>query len=134
MSRVLAREYAMNCLYQLEMKQEFELGAVEYYLNSVCTEEKDLNYVKSVVENFLETRESVDLIISQHLKGWKIERIAKVDLAVIRLAIVEIQTLEDIPVSVSINEAINLGKKFNDEESGQFINGVLGKIVIDLGV
>lgn len=134
MSRVLAREYAMNCLYQVEMKQEFELGAVEYYMNNVCTEEKDLNYVKSVVENFLETRESVDLIISQHLKGWKIDRIAKVDLAIIRLAIVEIQTIEDIPVSVSINEAINLGKKFNDEESGQFINGVLGKIVIDLGV
>lgn len=134
MSRVLAREYAMNCLYQLEMKQEFELGAVEYYMTNVCTEEKELNYVKSVVENFLETKESIDLIISQHLKGWKIDRIAKVDLAIIRLAIVEIQSIEDIPMSVSINEAINLGKKFNDEESGQFINGVLGKIVIDLGL
>jgi N utilization substance protein B len=134
MSRVLAREYAMNCLYQLEMKQEFEIGAVEYYMNSVCIEEKELNYVKSIVTNFLETMESIDLIITQHLKGWKLDRIAKVDLAIIRLAIVEIQTFEDIPVSVSINEAINLGKKFNDEESGQFINGVLGKIVIDLGV
>ena len=134
MSRVLAREYAMNCLYQLEMKQEFDMSAVEYYMNNVCTENNQLDYVKSIVSNFLEQKESIDLIISQHLKGWKIDRIAKVDLAIIRLAIVEIQNIDDIPVSVSINEAINLGKKFNDDESGQFINGVLGKVVIDLGV
>lgn len=134
MSRILAREYAMNCIYQMEMKSEFSYGAVEYYINNVSEEVSESDFINRIVKAFLENKESIDAEITKNLKGWKLDRIAKVDLAILRLALTEFQFIDDVPVSVTINEAINLGKKFNDDESGQFINGVLGQVVKNLGL
>jgi N utilization substance protein B len=68
-------------------------------------------------------------LIESNITGWAKERIAKVDLAILRLALYEIQFRDDIPDSVAINEAIELAKKYSTDESGGFVNGVLGKII-----
>ena len=73
--------------------------------------------------------ETVDAIISSNSVGWKIERLPKVSLAILRLALTEILYAKDIPVKVSINEAVNIAKKFGSPEDASFINGLLGKYV-----
>ncbi len=72
---------------------------------------------------------NIDSIISSNSVGWRIERLPKVSLAVLRLALAEILYVKDIPVKVSINEAVNLAKKFGSPEDASYINGLLGKYV-----
>lgn len=80
-----------------------------------------------------EHSEEIDAIISRKLKaGWKLNRISKVSLAVLRLAVYEMKYMDDIPVSVSINEAVELSKKFTVEDDTSFINGVLGAVAKEL--
>ena len=74
-------------------------------------------------------RDNIDDIIQKSSTSWDIKRIAKVDLSILRVAITEILYLSDIPDKVSINEAIDLAKKYGDENSYKFVNGLLGKIV-----
>ena len=84
---------------------------------------------KGVVEH----RDDIDAVISSKLKaGWKLSRISRVSLAVLRLAVYEMKYIDDIPVSVSINEAVELSKKFTVKEDTAFINGVLGAVAKEL--
>ena len=71
----------------------------------------------------------IDEIIETKAKSWTIDRIAKMDLPILRVAIFEIKHREDIPVGVSINEAVELAKKFGSDDSAKFINGLLGQVV-----
>jgi transcription antitermination factor NusB len=87
------------------------------------------NYLKEVFDSFLLNRDNIDDIIQKSSTSWDIKRIAKVDLSILRVAITEILYLSDIPDKVSINEAIDLAKKYGDENSYKFVNGLLGKIV-----
>ncbi|NMB34144.1 MAG: transcription antitermination factor NusB [Clostridium sp.] len=128
MGRRASREIAMKLLYQIEIRKDSKAEQVwdeieEYKLNT-----KDVNYVKDIVEGVCDNKESIDNAIREHAKGWKLQRISKVDLAILRLSIYEIYHREDIPINVSINEAIELAKSYSGEESSPFINGVLGGI------
>ena len=76
--------------------------------------------------------EIIDKKIAENLKGWTLERLSKIDLAILRLACYEIIFLEDIPKNVSINEGIELAKKYSDDESRKFINGLLDSISQDI--
>lgn len=130
MGRKQARETAMQCLYQLDMHGEYTVERVDSYIADVSQNDADKAFVADVVKNYIENQEEIDTEIASHLKkDWKIERIAKIDLAILRIAMTEILFCEDIPESVSINEAVNLSKKFSDETSGSFINGLLGASV-----
>ena len=73
--------------------------------------------------------EEIDGLINQYAKGWTTERMSKVDLTIIRLAVYEIKFDEDVPAGVAINEAVEIAKKFGQEESAGFVNGVLAKLV-----
>lgn len=105
-------------------------------ITSCAEESRDDNYseyaldcAKGVQDNL----EEIDNKISSHLSSnWKIERISKVSLSIMRVAVYEMMFLKDIPCSVSINEAVELSKKFSGEEDYKFINGVLGAISKDL--
>ena len=77
----------------------------------------------------MDKKSSLDEIISTHLENWSLDRLAAVERTILRLATFEINHLEDIPLNVSINEAVELGNRFGDEKSGRFINGVLSNIV-----
>lgn len=80
----------------------------------------------------LEQKDKLDDMISQHLVNWKLDRIANVDRAILRLSVYEMVYQEDIPVSVSMNEAIELAKLFGDDKASKFVNGVLSNIKNDL--
>lgn len=104
---------------------------------SECAEEsRDDNYsdfalecAKGVEDNL----EEIDKIISDHLSAkWKINRISKVSLSILRLAVYEMKYVEDIPSNVSINEAVELSKKFSGEEEYKFVNGILGAVSRDI--
>ena len=78
--------------------------------------------------NIKENLEEIDATISQHSDKWKINRLPKVDLSILRVAVAEIRSADDIPREVSINEAVELAKKFSTEDGSKFINGILSKV------
>lgn len=129
MKRKELREAAVKLFYEMDIQKAFEH---KFYKNFLSENElialKD-NYLKEVFDNFLLNRDNIDDIIQKSSTSWDIKRIAKVDLSILRVAITEILYLSDIPDKVSINEAIDLAKKYGDENSYKFVNGLLGKIV-----
>lgn len=129
MSRKLTRETIMNTLYQMEMHQEFQLEAFGHYLVDNVTEPSELNFANEVVSAFANHQAEIDERISQFLKGWTLERISKVDLSIVRLAVTEILFIDSLSPAISINEAVNLAKKYSDDESALFVNGLLGELV-----
>ncbi len=91
-------------------------------------EEIDMKYVNHVAEGIAEHKEEIDKLISEHTENWATDRMAKIDIAILRVAIFEMLYMEEIPASVSINEAVELGKKYSHDDAGTFINGILGGI------
>lgn len=131
-SRRSAREQAFILLFEMCFCQDdFSIDLVkENALDSRDVEFCD--YAEKVALGVNEHKDELDEVIASYLKkGWKISRLSKVSLAVLRLAIYEMKYEEDVPFSVSINEAVELSKKFSIDESS-FVNGVLGAISRDL--
>jgi N utilization substance protein B len=93
---------------------------------------KHKEFLNKIVRGTLENIESIDKVIKSSLKSWSMERIAKVDLTILRMAIYELLYAKDVPASVAINEAVELGKVFGNDDSGSFINGVLGRVVREM--
>ena len=130
MKRSAAREEAFKLLYSLEIQKE----NIEEQINIFCEDEEieDENakqYIKDIINGTEEKISEIESKISENLKqDWKIDRISKVDLALLKLAIYEI-LYTDTPYKVAINEVIELSKKYGDEKSANFINGVLASIV-----
>jgi len=127
-SRKLAREMAVEFLFQIEFQKADIKEQVEDFLDSLQPDNFDKNYFFEIVNGVLNSQAEIDELISKNAKGWTLDRIAKVDLAILRVAIYEIRHREDIPLSVSINEAVEIAKKFGTDESGKFINGLLAQI------
>ena len=90
--------------------------------------ELDKVYISSILEGVMKEAPSIDQYIVKNSKDWTIDRMSRIDLAIMRVAIFEILYREDIPASVSINEAVELAKKYSHEDAGSFINGILGSI------
>ena len=135
MYRSAAREEAFKLVYSLEVQKKEQLEEqIDLYLeNQTINNEETIKYVKSTVVG-IET--NIDMIkekISHNLKsGWSIERISKIDLALLKIAIYEI-LFTDTPYKVAINEAIELSKKYGEDTSSNFINGILASIVKENG-
>ena len=129
MSRRTARELSMKLLYQLDIQIEHRDNQIGLFLELNPLSEKDKEYFISIINGVYNKLNYIDDIVSKISKGWKLERISKVDLAILRLAVYEIAFREDIPYNVSINEAVELAKNYSSKESSSFINGILGKVV-----
>ena len=130
MSRKKARDNAFKCVYELEFGRDENL---EKILNN-CYEENDnkpdeKEYIKKVLKGVKENLEEIDEIILSKLKNWSLDRIAKIDLAILRLAVYEIKYMEDIPEKVSANEAVELAKTYGNNDSKSFVNGVIAKVI-----
>ena len=140
MRRRLARELALQSLYHIEMNEVSPLEAVQVAVNEAENDnEAELQVDRIEVEPVLElvqgTRSRVadiDKLLQAYLTGWRIERLSKVDQQILRLAVYEMVYRDDVPARVAINEAIELAKRFGGEESGKFVNGVLGKMIRQL--
>lgn len=130
MTRREIREQLFVLLFQKEFygQEEFE-EQLESYLGTHEFETKDKDYMLGRLRSIGELQPEIDGLISEHSKGWKIDRIGKEELAILRLAVYEALYDEDIPVGVAVNEAVELGKKYGAEGGASFINGMLGNIV-----
>jgi len=131
MNRTAIREQAFKILYSLEIQKQEELEeAIELYLESnEIVGENAKKYITDVVFGIEKNKNEVVNQITKNLKSdWKIERISKIDLAILKLAIYEIK-YTDVPFKVVINEAVELAKKYGEEASKNFVNGVLASVV-----
>lgn len=132
MSRTSAREHAFKILFQLQFVREETEESVKQYLDSFTTEEvdeNDLAFILREVEGVRTHEEELDQKISAALKGWTLYRLSRVDRCILRLAVFEILFDPEIPQTVSINEAIELAKKYSQEAAPGFINGVLAGVL-----
>jgi len=127
MSRKLARETVMQSFYQIEMNKLSEKEEISYFLQNSGVKEES-GYMNDMIDILFKNIKTIDDIISKNLVNWTLDRISLVDLSILRLAVCEIKYYDTVPIGVSINEAVNLAKKFSDEESASYINGVLGSI------
>ena len=125
-----ARELALQILFQIDVgKLEPGEALSSFWSNQVPNIEKEVReFATQLVEGTRENLETIDTLISKNAENWTIQRIANVDRNILRSAIYEILYRPEIPDKVTINEAIELAKKYSSVESYQFVNGILDKI------
>jgi transcription antitermination factor NusB len=127
-----SRELAIKVLFHLEFSSDDPAVAFDLICDDFGAPEDIKPFSKELVLGVCVHLKDLDNLIGKASKNWRLERIAKVDRSILRLAAYELLYRADIPPKVSINEAVDLGKKFGTEESGAFINGVLDKIYTTL--
>lgn len=133
MERSAIRELAFKLIYSLEIQKVEDLQEqIKLYIESNNIENNNAEeYIKDAVLGINENKEKITNLIQKNLKAdWKIQRISKIDLAILRLAIYEIK-YKGIPYKVVINEAVELAKKYGEDTSKNFVNGILASIVKD---
>lgn len=127
MKRRTARERAMQALYQMDIAGDIDPQTA--VANTLEEEGESSNtFLEQLVIGCAAHKDEIDAMISEHLENWKLDRVGTVDRNILRIAVYELKYMEDIPHSVSINEAIEISKIYGDDESRRFINGVLSKI------
>ena len=130
MTRRECREHLMIMLFQREFYKLEELPEqVALYLEDVpSAKSEDLAYIREKYDKVIEQVEDIDSMIEEVSEGWKIKRMGRVDLSIMRLAVYEMKYDEDIPVRVAINEAVEIAKKYGQDNSPSFVNGILAKV------
>jgi transcription antitermination protein NusB len=130
--RTRARERALQALYQIDVAAEgIDEALAGFWKSFEPVEHEVRELAEALVRGVAEHRRSVDEAIEEASSNWRLDRMARVDRNVLRLAVYELLRT-DVPVKVVINEAIELGKKFGSESSGAFVNGVLDKVAAGL--
>lgn len=130
MTRHELRERIFQTIFQLPFYDE-ELPEIEVsdVADSEEISDKDKAYIETKVAGIRDNLEEIDKAIEQNSNGWKVKRIGKSELAILRLAVYEIRFDVDVPDKVAINEAVELAKSYSDEKAARFINGVLSGVV-----
>ncbi len=133
MSRREIREHLFRMLFRKDFHEDTELKEqIDLYFESLEEpKEADLLYLKERFHKINERIPEIDAILAEASSGWKLNRMGKVDLTIMRLAIYEIKYDNDIPTKVAINEAVEIAKIFGGDSSGSFVNGVLAKLAKD---
>jgi N utilization substance protein B len=127
-TRRQARELAMQALFYMDMQDNVSSQMLESFCENFRPPKKARPFFLTLVNGVLETINDIDARIERFSKNWKIHRMSCVDRNVMRIAVYELLHCEDIPPKVSINEAVDIGKKFGTEDSGAFINGIMDSI------
>ena len=130
MSRKNDRKHAFCLIFQRDFGDETEISeALAYYLENFAEEEaSEIDFIFREIQGVYDNLAEIDRLIGETSAAWDISRISKIDLAIMRLAVYELVYDDSIGEGVSINEAVELAKAYSTEESGKFVNGVLGKI------
>ena len=131
MERTQIREQAFKLIYSLEIQKVEDLKeAIDLYMEAnEITSQKAIEYIEDAILGIDKNKKEIDDQIEKNLKqDWKIERISKIDLSILRLAIYEIKCKE-VPFKVAINEAVELAKKYGEDSSKKFVNGILASVV-----
>lgn len=128
MSRRESREKAFMLLYQLEIQKGDDEAQLVNFIEDREVSEQEIEYMTRLVRGVREHTDDLDSRFSPFLKRWTKDRLPKVDLTILRLAVFEMFFIEEVPKSVAISEAVLLCKKFSSEESRSYINAVLGRL------
>lgn len=130
MNRKLSREKTMELLFGMTLSKDTIEEAIEGFVDNYegDIKEIDLTYVKQALIGIENNKEVIDKVIEENLHSWKLERISKVNLSILRLSTYEVLYDKEIPRSVAINEALEITRRYSDEKSVGFINGVLDKV------
>ena len=130
MSRRELREQIFKFIFRIEFNEKDEMAEQEQFFfenEDIEMSDADKQYISKKSNKILDKLDEIDEMINQHAKGWTTQRMGKVDLTIIRLAVYEITFDDTVPTGAAINEAVELAKKFGQEESSGFVNGVLAK-------
>ena len=128
MTRTEARELIMQLLFQMEIQNDYSEEMKNKYLEEHFEKDNQRRYANTLCDALIKNINAIDQKLNDSSPKWNTKRMAKVDLAIARLALGEVLYMKDIPDAVAINEAVDMAKKFSAEESRKFINGVLGQI------
>lgn len=128
--RTFARECALKILYRIEIsKESVDSSLKDFWSKAADSADKDThNFTEVLVKGTCENIKTIDEVISKYTDNWNISRMAVIDRNIMRMSVYEMLHRSDIPPNVSINEAIELAKKYGDVDSGKFVNGILDKI------
>ena len=127
-NRRQARECALEVLYRLDLVgDEPENTIAEILLRKNPSEEAE-TYLRRLVDAAMGRQQEIDAVLRKHLTRWRLERLTVLDRAILRLAAAEILYFDDVPPKVSINEGVEIAKKYGDDEAGKFVNGVLDSV------
>ncbi len=132
MGRRNARKLAFYLLFQYDFVKNGDYDEVKNMFLTVSDDEiskNDREYIVSKTDGTMANLEEIDRIIGKYAKGWTVERMSKVDKAILRLAVYEIKYAPDVPDGVAVNEAVELAKVYSSDEAPAFINGILGKVI-----
>jgi len=127
-----SREMAIQVLYQVDMVQLDTGEAVRVFCEHFQAPESIRDFAVELINGVHQNREVIDTLLRRFSEHWRLERMPTVDRNILRLAVYELVYRPDIPAKVSINEAVDLGKKYGAEDSGSFINGILDSIRLHL--
>jgi N utilization substance protein B len=127
-NRRKGRELALQALYQIEITGDPSVAAMELFLRHFEGNVQAKEFARRLVSGAVSQRAEIDRLLDQATENWKLERLAKVDSVLLRLAAYELVFCADIPVAVTLDEAIEIAKRFGGEESAGFINGVLDQV------
>lgn len=130
MSRILAREYCFKIIFEYQFLLKKDEEFIAEVLEDEKLTEKDKEYIDYTSKGILEHREEIDNLIKQYLKGYTFERLFKIDVAILRIAVFELKySKNETPENIVIDSAVELAKKYSTDNSYKFINGVLASIV-----
>ena len=129
MAHSLTREIAMKMLYAASLGgQESMKDILEQSEQADTLSGKEKTFLENLVAGVRDHQQELDEIIGQYAQGWALNRLAKVDLTILRMAVYEIRYMPEVPVGATINEAVELSKQFCEDKSAGFINGILGSV------
>lgn len=131
-NRRKSRELAMQALFYMDMSQDDSNKMLESFCDNFSPPKKMVPFFFKLVKGVIQGKGEIDSILERFSDNWKLSRMSCVDRNTMRIAVYELIYCHDIPYKVSINEAIDMGKKFGTKESGAFINGILDSIRIAL--
>ena len=129
MSRILAREYLFKITFEYQFQKQKDQELLNEFLQDENLTEDDKKFIENSFDGMIENQQKIDEVIANHLKGYTIGRVYKIDLAILKVAIYEMLfSNQNTPKTVIINEAVELAKKYSTDNSYRFVNGVLATV------
>ena len=131
MTRKEAREFMMQVFFQMDANHSFDVDDKAKYFADFSDKGQE-KYCSEIFSLICNKKDEIDKLITDNMRGWTLSRMPKTDLAVLRVAVCEMAYMKGIPETVSINEAVELSKKYGTEESHSYVNGILAGVYMEL--
>lgn len=129
-----SRELALKFLYQSEFNKDHSDKLISQFVSQNSCKEEVAKYMRTLVTSVFNNRDGIDSAIQKHSEHWTLDRMALIDRNILRMGVCELIYMEGVPPKVAINEAVEIAKKFGNDDSPDFINGILDHIFKDRGI